>query len=188
MKASLALCLLLLAACAAPGGMALRPGPDSSDTISLQPVRNLTGVSLRVPEMYVGDMLGGDDPVEVQEVDLALVAQAALMAGLRMDRLAVITQGKPRYVLYPAITLYDALALRTTGKYRMDMTLILVDTRQDREVARGTASREFLLFEKPPEEGGAMGDARFIRRRLEGFTEALARDALNDLNLRPDGR
>jgi len=185
MKARLVLCLLLvLAACASSGGLALQPGPDSPDTIGLQPVQNLAGVSLRVPEMYVGDMLGGDDPLEVQEVDLSLVAQAALLAGLRMQRLAVVTHGQPRFVLYPAITQYDALALRTTGKYRMELTLIMVDTRQDREVARATAAREFLLFEKPPEEGGAMGEARFIRRRLEGFTEALARDALQELGLR----
>ena len=61
MKARLVLCLLLvLSACASSGGLALQPGPDSPDTIDLQPVQNLAGVSLRVPEMYVGDMLGGN--------------------------------------------------------------------------------------------------------------------------------
>jgi len=179
----LLLCLCLLSGCAGPNGLGLRTGTESADTILLEPVANMAGVSLRLPEMYVGDMLGTSDPLEVEEIDLCLVAQAALLGALRANDLRVEATGQTRYALAGAITEYDATDLRRTGRFKMSMLLILHDNNTSREVARGAATREFELFATPPGEQGAMGEQRFIRRKMEGFTEVLAREALKTLGL-----
>lgn len=183
MRASLALAFFcLLAGCAGKGGLALKPGPGSGDTIDVPAVRNLAGVSLLVPEMYVGDMLGASDPVEIEEVDLKLVTEAALIGALRAREYQV-TAAPGAYSLHGAVTRYEALDVRRTGRFRMAVLLILVDNRTGNEVARGEADREFELFSRPPNEIGSLGDQRFIRRKLEGFTEVLAREALRNLGL-----
>lgn len=184
MKLSPALLLLALAlsACAGAGPAELNRGSGSTDTISVSTVQNLSGVSVRVPEMYVNDMLGTSDPLDVEMLDLTLVTEAALVAGLRDGQWPVQGAGA-KYLLQAAITEYEARDLRRTGRYRMGLLLILVSEETQREVARADVSRDFQLFATPPGEQGALGDQRFVRRKLEGFTEALARDALRELGL-----
>jgi len=172
---------VLLSACAGPQGLGLQPGADSPDTIFVAPVRNLSGVPLRVPEMYVGDMLGGSDLPDIGMIDLDLVAEAALRGTLRAGDFR-LTEPAARFQVHAAITEYDTSALRATGRYRMGIVLLLIG-KAGLEVARGGAVREFQLFSRPPQEVGALGDERFVRTRIEGFTEALARDALADLGL-----
>jgi len=154
-----------------------------ADTVHVEKVSNHSGVSLRVPEMYMADMLGASDALEVEHFDLALIARAALMAGLRAHEVRTADTGQ-NHNLAAAITQYDAVDLRRTGRFRMAMLVMLVDTATGREIARAETSREFELFRKPPGEQGALGDQRFIRRKMEGFTEALAREALRELGLK----
>lgn len=173
---------LMLGGCATSSTLHLRPGAGSPDTIALQPLQNLAGVSLRVPELYVGDMLGSGAPIEVDLIDLRLVSEAALLGALRGGQYQLAENA--RFRLYAAITEYEATTLRKSGRYKMGLLLMLVDVASNTEVARGGAVREFQLFETGPEERGVLGHERFVRRRLEGFTEMLALEALADLGLR----
>lgn len=172
--------LCLLAGCA--GGPRAVLGEDT-DTVRVEPVSNHAGVSLRVPEMYMADMLGASDALEVEHFDLALITRAALIAGLRVQDVRTAETGAT-HTLAAAITQYDAVDLRRTGRFRMTLLLILVNSATGGEIARAETGREFELFSKPPGEQGALGDQRFIRRKMEGFTEALAREALRELGLR----
>jgi hypothetical protein len=181
-RLSLLAAVLLLGACASSGGLGLRAGPESADTIVVLPVKNLSGVSLKVPEMYVADMAGSVGELNVKSIDLGLLAEAALKAALRAEGLRVV-ESSPRYEMHAAITEYDASELRRTARYRMGVVVMLVDTK-GAEVARGGAVQEFQLFSKPPAETGALGDERFVRRKLEGFTELLVREAVAGMKLR----
>lgn len=174
--------MMLLAACSTTKGPGLNPGPGSADTVAVVPVQNLAGVSLKVPEMYVGDMAGDTEALEIEFIDLGLLAEAALTATLRGGGWQLRDPGAARYELHAAITEYDATELRRTARYRMGVVLILVD-QQGHEVSRSGAVREFQLFSKPPHDVGALGDERFVRRKLEGFTETLVREAVIDLGL-----
>lgn len=176
----LVLCLCLLAGCAG-GPRAVLQG--SADSVQVEAVSNHAGVSLRVPEMYMADMLGASDALEVEHFDLTLIARAALIAGLRVHDVQTADSGAS-HTLAAAITQYDAVDLRRTGRFRMALLVILVHRTTGREIARAEAAREFELFSKPPGEQGALGDQRFIRRKMEGFTEALAREALRQLGVR----
>jgi hypothetical protein len=179
-RASALVAVLLMAACSTTRGLGLKPG--SVDTVAIMPVQNLAGVSLMVPEMYVGDMAGDTDALEIEFIDLGLLAEAALTATLRGGGWQLTDPAEARYHLHAAITEYDATDLRRTARYRMAVVLILVD-QKGREVTRGGAVREFQLFSKPPHDVGALGDERFVRRKLEGFTETLVREAVTKLGL-----
>ncbi|MBX3475875.1 MAG: hypothetical protein KF754_16015 [Planctomycetes bacterium] len=178
---------LLAIACFA-GGCASGPGRANTareleGRYFVAPVQNLSGVSLRVTELYVGDMLGTADPLEVEEIDLALVTEAALVAGLTLSGRQVTDSAAP-WRVQAAVTTYDAVDLRRTGRYRMALLVVVVDNATQTEIARGEAVQDFQLFLTPPGELGAIGDQRFTRRKYEAFTETLAREALLQAGLR----
>ena len=184
MRPSLAVLLFCLVAGCATGPEHKTAGVlGPADVIRVETVSNLSGVSVQVPEMYVGDMLGTSDGLDVENMDLRLLTQAALVTALRVRQYRVSDSGATR-VLAAAITQWHALDLRRTGRVRMALAVMLVDARSNAELARGQAEREFELFRQPPAEQGTLGDQRFIRRRMEGFVESLAADALRDLGVR----
>ena len=188
MRCSLLLIIvaLLLTACATEH-VQLERGMFSPDTILIKPVKNLAGVSLKVPEIYLGDAGGEVAGMDVEDIDVVLLAEAAVYAHL--DELGYRSEldtgesrftGGPKYELHCGVTVFDMTELRQTGRIRMAMTVMLVDRQAQREVSRGSADREFQLMDIAPDEAGAIGEQRFIAARLQIFTESLARDAVDD--------
>lgn len=175
---------LLLAGCVAPSRVA-EPGLLSPDTIEVVPVKNLAGVSLKVPEIYLGDDLRKAMELDVEDIDLKLLCEAAIYA--RLDELgyraALAGNGAfpsgARYEVHTAVTEFDMTELRATGRFRMAIVVIVIETGAQAEVARGASSREFQLLDMAPDEVGAIGEQRFVERRLQLFTETLAREAVN---------
>lgn len=177
-----AILLLLLAACATTGS-GLPGGMQAGDPLVIKPVRNLAGVPLKIPAIYFGDAVGKGAELGVEELDLALLAEAAVYAHLTgLNYSAELEQNmgaKPRYEVHAAVTDLDMTQVRQTGRFRMAMTVMLVDADRQAEVARGSAEQEFQLLDVAPDEAGAIGESRFIERRLQTFTEGLAREALD---------
>lgn len=185
MRCSLLLIPLLLAACASRQAPVER-GLFSPDTMVVKPVQNLSGVTLKVPEIYLGDAVGRAAELEVDDIDVALLAEAAVYARLdelgyraELDQNGSRFRDGPKYEVHSAITIFDLTELRQTGHIRMAMTVMLVDAKGQVEVARGEADREFQLLDMAPDEAGALGDQRFIEGRLQIFTESLAREAVD---------
>jgi hypothetical protein len=185
MRFSLLLLPLLIAACGTPRP-ALQQGAFSPDTIAVMPVRNLSGVTLKVPEIYLGDSAGEVGAIPMDDVDIALLAEAAVLA--RLDELGYrvnleANAGRFRegvkYEVHSAITEFDMTELRETGRFRMAMTVMLVDAAAQVEVARGYAAGEYQLMDLAPDEAGALGEQRFVEDRLQIFTESLAREAVD---------
>lgn len=178
------LVLLTFAGCAGPVHR-LERGLDSRDTVEVAAVRNLAGVSLKVPEIYLGDAVGRAGDVRVDAMDLKLLAEAALYS--RLDdlgcRVALKGDGAfpegAKYELHGAVTRFDMAGLRATGRFRMAMAVMLIDVRTQAEVARGVAEEEFQLLDMAPDEVGAIGEQRFIETRMQIFIESLARSALD---------
>ncbi len=176
--------LLLLAGCSSPRPQ-LERGLLSPDTVEVMPVKNLAGVTLKVPEIYLGDSVGETGELKVEEIDLKLLAEAAIYSRLDALRYRVALEdenafpGGAKYEVHGAITYFDMSGLRATGRFRMAMTVILVDTNTQTEVARGTADEEFQLMDMAPDEIGAIGEQRFIENRMQIFIESLARDAVD---------
>ena len=186
MRFSLIMIAMLFTACASKQ-LEVEAGIFSADTMVVKPVKNLSGVTLKVPEIYLGDAGGEVAGLDVDDVDIALLAEAAVYA--RLDELGyrVDLDGEesrfnsgPRYEVHSAITLFDMTELRQTGNIRMAMAVVLVDAKTQVEVGRGTSDREFQLLDMAPDEAGALGEQRFIEARLQIFTESLARDAVDD--------
>ena len=185
MRFSLLLLLLILAGCATTGSR-LPADVTHDDPMVVMPVRNLAGVPLKVPSIYFGDAVGKGADLEIEDVDLALLAEAAVYTHLDSLGYRVELQqnaGKlataPRYEIHTAITELDMTEVRQTGKFRMAMVVMLVDAPGQFEVARGGAREEFQLLDVAPDEAGALGTRRFIEGRLQSFTEALAREAVD---------
>jgi hypothetical protein len=176
--------LLLLAACGGPPRVA-ESGLMSPDTIEVVPVKNLAGVTLQVPEIYLGDDVSKAAKLEIENIDLKLLAEAAIYA--RLDELGYRValadkQAFPNgatYEVHGAITEFDMTEVRSTGRFHMAMVVMVIETETRTEVARGSAEREFQLLDMAPDEVGAIGEQRFVERRLQIFTESLAREAVD---------
>lgn len=180
-----ALLALVLSGCAATGTR-LDRGLDSSDTIEVVPVKNLAGVSLKVPEIYLGDAVGRAGDLRVRAMDIKLLAEAALYSRLDAMGRRVALKGDGAFPegasheLHGAVTHFDMTELRATGRFRMAMAVMLIDVGTQTEVARGVAEEEFQLLDMAPDEVGAIGEERFIEARMQIFIESLARSALDD--------
>lgn len=178
-----ALLLALLAGCAGAPGK-LPPSRFSGDTLHVAQAQNLTGHPARLPAVWMGDNLGAADALESESLDLALALRAAVLAELRSRGFAAAAAeaaGGP--TLHCALTEFDAAGLRRTGMLRLGVMVVLAQ--DGREVARGSAVRDYRLFEKPPDEAGALGAQRFIESRVQGFVELLAGEALDAARLVP---
>ncbi|MHC4839399.1 MAG: hypothetical protein ACYTDT_00355 [Planctomycetota bacterium] len=150
--------------------------PAKSD-IKVPPVKNLSGVTLHVPEFYIGDAVGSASNVEQDKLDLALLTRAALIAGLRQHgHTAEMTSGD--FEAHAAITMFNSKSLRSEGWFEMGVTVIFVDA-DGAEIARGEAESKYQLFTEGPDELGTLGDQRFVAARIKAFTETLTTQALS---------
>jgi hypothetical protein len=186
MRFSLLIVALTLTACASQR-LKVERGLFSPDTMVVKPVKNLSGVRLKVPEIYMGDAGSKAAGLDVGNVDLAKLAEAGIYSHLDdMGYRAELESGEsrfthgPKYEVHSAITLFDMTQLRETGEIRMAMTVMLVDSKSQTEIGRGSADRTFRLLDMAPDEAGALGEERFIRARLEIFAESLASEAVDD--------
>ena len=185
MRYSLLLIALLLTACAS-GREPVRRGVLSPDTLVVMPTQNLSGKPLKVPELYLGDAVGKAAALDVDAIDLALLAEAAVFSRLNelgyrveLEQNAGRFEASPRYEIHSAITEFYMGDTRATGRFRLGITVMLIDAEGQFEVARSSVTQEFQLLDEAPEEVGALGTARFIEQRLQIFTEGLARDAVD---------
>ena len=179
------LILLLLAGCAS-ATVRVERGALSPDTVIVMPTRNLSSVTLKVPEIYLGDAPGSGAGLPFEHIDVALLAEAATLARLRetgcraeLEQHAARFGSTPRFEVHSAITDFDLTELRQTGRIRMAMTVMLVDAINEVEIARGSVAREYQLMDVAPDEAGAVGEHRFIESRLQMYTESLAREAVD---------
>ena len=186
MRFSLLLPLLLLLAGCATNGSRVPDEVTPEVPMVIMPVRNLAGVPLKIPAIYFGDAVGKGAGLEIDDVDLALLAEAAVythldLLGYRVElqQNAASLGAEPRYEIHAAITELDMTEVRQTGKFRMAMVVMLVDAAGQFEVARGGAEQEFQLLDVAPDEAGALGTQRFIEGRLQSFTEGLVREAVD---------
>jgi len=178
MRFSIVLGLLALVGCANGGQYA--PAIDPGQTVNIREVRNLAGVPLRVAELYLADA-GGAGDLPVDQIDIALTVQAALMARVRSMGHEVSENG--RFELHAAVTEFDMVELRATGRMRMAVAVMLVDSASQEVVSEGEAGQEYQLLERAPDDAGLLGEQRFIRRRLEAFIESLTNVALQRAGL-----
>ena len=185
MRFSLLLLPLILAACGTTRPPVER-GVFSPDTVVVMPVKNLSGVSLKVPEIYLGDAGGDSGDFPIDDIDVTLLAEAAVLArleelGYRVDlqQNAGRFREGAKYEVHAAITRFDMTEVRETGRFRMAMTVMLVDAAGQVEIAQGQAEGEYQLMDVAPDEAGALGEQRFIEGRLQIFTEGLAREAVD---------
>lgn len=185
MRYSLLLIALLLAACAG-GRPPLERGMLSPDTMVVLPAQNLSGKPLKVPELYLGDAVGKAAELKVDNIDLVLLAEAAVYARLdelgyrvELEQNAGRFETPPKYEIHTAITNFDMSETRSTGRFSMGIVVMLIHAEGQYEISRGTVIQEFQLLDEAPEEVGALGTARFIEQRLQIFTEGLARDAVD---------
>lgn len=185
MRYSLLLLLLLLTACAS-GRAGIQRGAFSPDTLVVLPTQNLSGKPLLVPELYLGDAVGKTTDIKIDNIDLALLAEAAVYS--RLDELGYRVEleqntgrfeAPPKYEVHSAITDFDMSETRATGRFRMGIVVMLIDAEGQFEVARGTVIQDFQLLDEAPDEVGALGTARFIEQRVQIYTEGLAREAVD---------
>lgn len=177
-RLSLLLVLFCMAGCAgAP--TATSPIPDRA-AIQVLPVRNLAGVPVSIPELWLGD--AGEEAAElkVDPVDMRLLVEAALIAGMQDSGHQVSTEAG--YRLHAAVTRFELLGLRTTGRVILGVAVIAVDAAGN-EITQGSAELEYQLMRVAPDQAGTLGDERFLRARLESLAEAATRAALLDAGL-----
>lgn len=172
--------LLLTCSCANQALMIRRDAP--ADPVLVVEVKNFAGVPLIVPAVYFGDSLGTAESLEVEKLDLLQLSRAALFAQMR-DRgyLASLSEDAKgaRFEIHAAMTCFDLDSVKDNGRIKLGMLVIVVDGRTNAESARGEVTREFQLFNRAPNDGGSLGESRFIEARLKGFVEALASDTLS---------
>ncbi|KAA0217676.1 hypothetical protein EDM80_03090 [bacterium] len=152
------------------------------EPLGLMPLRNLAGVPLKVPAIYFGDALGTAEALEVEKLDLMQLGRAALLARLRERGYAIDLVEEPgmRVTLHGAITRFDLDALKETGRITLGLVVMVVNA-AGAEVGQAAVEREFQLMARAPNEGGALGEARFIEARLKAYIEALAQEAVGVL-------
>lgn len=172
--------LLLMCGCANQAFVIRREAPV--DSVSVVDVKNFSGVPLIVPAIYFGDSLGTAESLEVERLDLLQLSRAALFAQMR-DRgfqASLSEDAKAAsYEIHAAMTCFDLDTVKVNGRIKLGLLIIFVDVRTKTESARGAVTREFQLFARAPNDGGSLGEARFIEARLKAFVEALASDALS---------
>lgn len=179
------LCILYFAffLAALAGCTSLPPPLPHNAPVVVVEVKNLSGVPLKFPSMYFGDALGAAEALNVEKLDLAQLARAGLFAeAARRGYGATLDRGG-QWELHGAFTRLDLDRLRETGMVRLGLTVIVVEKARG-EVARGEVEREFRLLDVAPDEGGALGEGRFVESRIKAFVEALAKDALTEAGLR----
>jgi hypothetical protein len=182
MKPSCALVCVLLACvlggCVSGGQRAnmLEPGQQ----ISIKPVRNLAGVPIKIPELYLGDGAATTD-LEFDSIDIALNVEAALLAWTRASGHTSTDPGD--FELHAAVTRFDITTLRSTGTVSLGVAVMLVDTQGQNVLAEGVAEQDYQLMDQAPDDAGLLGEQRFIRTRLEAFIEAITLLALQRARL-----
>ncbi len=177
-RLSLLLVLLCLAGCAtAP--TTTSPIPDRA-VVQVLPVRNLAGVPVSIPELWLGDAGDAAADLKVDPVDMRLLIEAALIAGMQDSGHQVSNEAGFR--LHAAVTRFELLELRATGRVILGVAVIAVDAAGN-ELAQGKAELEYQLMRVAPDNAGTLGDERFLRARLEGLAEAATRAALLDAGL-----
>lgn len=165
-------------------GCASSPPPiPHSEPLTVLEVKNLAGVPLKFPSMYFGDALGAAEALQVEKLDLLLLVRAGLLSELSRRGYGARLEGGARYEIHGAFTRLDLDRLRSTGMIRLGLAVLIVDAQAGVEVGRGEVTREYRLLDVAPDEGGALGQSRFVERRIKAFVEALALDALNDAGL-----
>jgi hypothetical protein len=164
---------LLLAAC---GGPSRAPALPEGSRVAVMPVRNLAGVPLKVPELYLGDA-GGSLDIPLGVVDIPLAVEAAMLARVRMRGYEAADGAE--YELHGAVTEFDALSLRSKGRVRLGVAVMVVDRDSQQVVREGHAEQDYQLLPEAPDRVGLLGEQRFIRDRLEAFIESLTSMALH---------
>lgn len=164
---------LLTSCTTAQTSSALIPGGSAIQVVS---VKNLSGITLQVPELYVGDAVGSAASLKQDILDLTLLAQAALISGLRKRQFKAGTD-TAGYKVHAAVTEFDSNSLRSEGWLRLGITVLMIN-QQGHEIARGSAAEDFQLFSEGPDKLGALGQQRFIAKRLKAFVESLTNTAL----------
>jgi hypothetical protein len=149
-------------------------------SVAVLPVKNLSGVTLRVPEIWLGDAGEKVAGMNFEMIDLRLLAEAGLRA--RLGQLEHPTDAG-RHELHAAISRFEMNELRRTGRITLGLTVMLIDTQTQEVLAESTSEQQCQLMDRPPAETGIIGEQRFIRKRLELFMEGLARAALLEVGL-----
>ncbi len=170
------LALLVLAACSS---VQRQPPVPSGTSIAVLPVKNLSGVTLRVPEIWLGDAGEKVAGMNFEMIDLRLLAEAGLRA--RLSQQHPIEPG--RHELHAAISRFEMNELRRTGHITLGLAVMLIDTQTHEVLAQSNAEQDCQLMDRPPAETGIVGEQRFIRKRLELFMEDLASKALLEIGL-----
>ncbi len=184
---SLLAALCMLTGCV--GGSGARRGAAwtaHGERLTVRRVKNLSGVPLKLPALYMGDAVGRAGGLAIKKIDLALVTEAAVYE--RLSELGHSVQWaegatETSFEVLTAVTGFRAGRLRQTGRFELSMTLMVVDSRSRKVIRRGDARREFQLFDTPPAEAGAIGDQRDIEDRVLRFTASLVHELLDDAGL-----
>lgn len=169
--------LLLLTACAMTPRQASLP---ANVPVRVLPVKNLAGVTLTVPELYLGDAGEKAAGIEVEPIDLRLLAEAGLRAHLEQSGRGADAS---RHELHAAISSFDMSGVRRTGRIRLGLTVMLVDADAQSVLQQVEVTQDCQLFDQPPAETGVIGEQRFIRKRLEVFMQGLTTQALLELGI-----
>ncbi|MBX3459945.1 MAG: hypothetical protein KF696_08260 [Planctomycetes bacterium] len=169
------LAVLLLTACASSGHEPVLPAGVPARVL---PVKNLAGVTLNVPELYMGDAGEKAAGLEIELIDLRLLAEAGLRAHLRNSGRDADTG---RHELHGAISVFEMTELRRTGRIRLGLAAVLVDSETQKVLAQTEVVQDCQLLDQPPAETGIIGEQRFIRRRLEVFMQGLTTQAMLEL-------
>jgi hypothetical protein len=168
---------LLLGACASAPVSPLPPG----EAVHVLPVKNLSGVTLRVPELWLADAGEAAAGLEVEQIDLRLLAEAGLRS--RLLQRGYVAEAGATHELHGAISRFDMSGLRRTGRITIGLTVMLVDAGTANVLASAEVEQDCQLLDTPPAEAGILGEQRFIRRKLESFSEGIAAVALQELGM-----
>lgn len=186
--ACMLLTLALLAAACAAGPPRFRRGGEKPDSVAVVEVKNLAGVSLRIPAIYFGDDLGAGKNLDIEKLDLRLLARAGLYGylkqrGYRAALSGEVAAASPNYEVHAAVTRFNLDALRATGRITLGMHMVLVRPQTQEVVLEAEHAEDFQLLDQAPDRVGALGGQRFIEERLKAFSEQLASGLLRKAGL-----